>query len=159
MASNTSFILFAEPWCQSWPHIKAYFRLQDHTDCSHDPDLGIKKVIAPIFMPLKPRKWFNDHSLISNESLFHHKSRDEISWRGEGCNTRCYCSSYNTSTIVSTLFIQWWLQYKPNSMKMVFSTNGVGSFWVNLKVWIFELLGSVDHWAQSTICRNLMEWN
>jgi hypothetical protein len=63
------------------------------------------------------------------------------------CNTRRYCSIYSTSTV----FIQWWLQYKPNSMKMVFSTNGVGSFWVNLKVGIFELLRSVDHWAQSTI--------
>jgi hypothetical protein len=72
---------------------------------------------------------------------------------------RCYCSSYSTSTIASTIFIQWWLQYEPNSMKMVFSTNGVGLFWVILKVWIFELLWSVDHWAQSTIFRNLMEWN
>jgi hypothetical protein len=136
MASNTSFILFAEQWCQSWPHIKAYFRLQDRTDCRHDPDLRIKKVIAPIFMLLKPRKWFNDHSLISHESLFHRKSRDEISWKGEGCNTLCYCSSYSTSTAASIVFIQWWLQYKPNSMKMVFSINGVGSFWVDLKVWI-----------------------
>jgi hypothetical protein len=66
-----------------------------------------------------------------------------------GVTPRCYCSSYNTSTVVSTIFIQWWLQYKPNSMKMVFSTNGVGSFWVKLKVWIFELLWTVDHWAQS----------
>jgi precorrin-6B methylase 1 len=68
-----------------------------------------------------------------------------------GCNTRCYCSSYSTSTVASIVLIQWWLQYKPNSMKMVFFTNGVGSFWVNLKVWIFELLWSVDHWTQSTI--------
>jgi hypothetical protein len=44
------------------------------------------------------------------------------------CNTRGYCSSYSTSTLASTVFIQWWLQYKPNSMKMIFSTNGVGSF-------------------------------
>jgi hypothetical protein len=41
---------------------------------------------------------------------------------------RCYCSSYSISTVASTIFIQLWLQYKPNSMKMVFSTNGVGSF-------------------------------
>jgi hypothetical protein len=41
---------------------------------------------------------------------------------------RCYCSSYSTSTVASAIFIQWWLQYKPNSMKMVLSTNGVGSF-------------------------------
>jgi hypothetical protein len=41
---------------------------------------------------------------------------------------RCYCSSYSTSIVASTVFIQWLLQYKPNSMKMVFSTNGVGSF-------------------------------
>ncbi len=75
------------------------------------------------------------------------------------CNTRCYCSSYSTSTVASTVFIQWWLQYKPNSMKMIFSTNGVGSFWVNLKVGIFELLRSVDHWAQSNFFCNLMEWN
>jgi hypothetical protein len=54
---------------------------------------------------------------------------------------RCYCSSYSTSTV----FIRWWLQCKPNSMKMVFSTNEVGSFWVNLKVWIFKLLCIVDH--------------
>jgi hypothetical protein len=40
----------------------------------------------------------------------------------------CYCSSYSTSTIASTVFIQWWLQYKSNSMKMLFSTNGVGLF-------------------------------
>jgi hypothetical protein len=40
------------------------------------------------------------------------------------CNTRCYCSSYSASTV----FIQWWLQYKHNSMKIVLSTNGVGSF-------------------------------
>jgi hypothetical protein len=53
----------------------------------------------------------------------------------------CYCSSY----IISIVFIQWWLQYKPNLMKMIFSINRVGSFWVNLKVWIFELLRSVDH--------------
>jgi hypothetical protein len=63
------------------------------------------------------------------------------------CNPRGYCSSYSASTVASTVFIQLWLQYNPNSMKMVFSTNEVGSFWVNLKVWIFELLGSVDHWA------------
>jgi hypothetical protein len=44
------------------------------------------------------------------------------------CNTRCYCISYSTSTVTSIVFIQWWLQYKPNSIKMVFSTNGVGSF-------------------------------
>jgi hypothetical protein len=25
----------------------------------HDPDQGIKKVIMPTFMLLKPRKWFN----------------------------------------------------------------------------------------------------
>jgi hypothetical protein len=41
---------------------------------------------------------------------------------------RCYCSSYIISIVASTVFIQWWLQYEPNSMKMVFSTNGVGSF-------------------------------
>jgi hypothetical protein len=67
---------------------------------------------------------------------------------------RCYRSNYSTSTVASTVFIQRWLQYKPNSMKMVFSTNGVGSFWVNLKVWIFKLQWSVDHWAQSIIFRN-----
>jgi hypothetical protein len=39
-----------------------------------------------------------------------------------------YCSSYSTSTVTPTFFIQCWLQYRPNSMKMVFSTNGVGSF-------------------------------
>jgi hypothetical protein len=32
----------------------------------------------------------------------------------------CYCSRYNTSTVAPIVFIQWWLQYKPNSMKMVF---------------------------------------
>jgi hypothetical protein len=41
---------------------------------------------------------------------------------------RCYCSSYSTSTVASTVLMQWLLRYKPNSMKMVFSTNGVGSF-------------------------------
>jgi hypothetical protein len=45
-----------------------------------------------------------------------------------GVTPRCYCSSYNTSTVASTVLIQWLLQYKPNSMKMIFSTNGVGSF-------------------------------
>jgi hypothetical protein len=39
-----------------------------------------------------------------------------------------YCSSYSTSIVASTVFIQWLVQYKPNSMKMVFSTNGVGLF-------------------------------
>jgi hypothetical protein len=32
----------------------------------------------------------------------------------------CYCSRYSTSTVAPTVFIQWWLQYKPNSMKRVF---------------------------------------
>jgi hypothetical protein len=36
-------------------------------------------VITPTFMPLKLGKWFSDHSLFSDESLFHCKSRDEIS--------------------------------------------------------------------------------
>jgi hypothetical protein len=45
----------------------------------HDPDLGIKKVITPTFMPLKTRKWFNNHSLFSDESLSLRKSRDENS--------------------------------------------------------------------------------
>jgi hypothetical protein len=38
-------------------------------------------------------------------------------------------------TVAATVHLQYiysvytmWLQYKPNSMKMVFSTNGVGSF-------------------------------
>jgi hypothetical protein len=34
---------------------------------------------------------------------------------------------------------------KPNSRKMVFSINEVGSFEVHLKVWIFKLLCIVDH--------------
>jgi hypothetical protein len=59
---------------------------------------------------------------------------------GRVVTPRCYCSSYSTSTVSSTVFIQWWLQYNPNSMKMVFSTDGVGSFWVKLKVWIYKLL-------------------
>jgi hypothetical protein len=56
-----------------------------------------------------------------------HVAPRELSYAGRRvleCNTWCYCTSYSTSTI----FIQWWLQYKPNSMKMVFSTNGVRSF-------------------------------
>jgi hypothetical protein len=43
-------------------------------------------------------------------------------------NQPYYCNSYSTSTVVSTVLIQWWLQYEPNSMKMIFSTNEVGSF-------------------------------
>jgi hypothetical protein len=66
-----------------------------------------------------------------------------------------YCSIYRN--IAYTVFMQWWLQCKSNSMK--FFINGVRSFWVNFKVWIFELLWSVKHWAQFTIFRNLMEWN
>jgi hypothetical protein len=55
MASNTSSILLSSG-VKVDPHIKAYFRLQDRIDCRQDPDLRIKKVIAPIFMLLKPRK-------------------------------------------------------------------------------------------------------
>jgi hypothetical protein len=45
-----------------------------------------------------------------------------------GVTPWCYCGSYSTSIVASTVFILWWLPYKPNSMKMLFSTNGVGSF-------------------------------
>jgi hypothetical protein len=45
----------------------------------HDPNLGIKKVITPTFMPLKLRNWFNNHSLFSDEPLFLRKSQNEIS--------------------------------------------------------------------------------
>jgi hypothetical protein len=41
---------------------------------------------------------------------------------------RAHVTPRSTSTVAFTVFIQWWLQYEPNSMKMVFSTNGVGSF-------------------------------
>jgi hypothetical protein len=85
-------------------------------------------------MPLKLRKWLYDHSLFSNEPLFLHKSRDEISRRGEDCNTLVYCSNYNISIVASTILTQCLLQYKPNAMKMVFSVNEVGSFEVNWKV-------------------------
>jgi hypothetical protein len=45
-----------------------------------------------------------------------------------------YISSYSTSTVASTVFIQWLLWYKLNSRKMAFSINEVGSFEVYLKV-------------------------
>jgi hypothetical protein len=44
------------------------------------------------------------------------------------CNTSMLLYQLQYIYSASTVFIQWWLQYKPNSMKMVFSTNGVGSF-------------------------------
>jgi hypothetical protein len=31
----------------------------------HVPNPGFKKKITPTFMPLKPKKWFNDHSFFS----------------------------------------------------------------------------------------------
>jgi hypothetical protein len=57
----------------------------------------------------------------------HQRGARGLRWWG-GCNTSMYCSSYSTSTVASIIFIQCWLQYKPNSMKMVFSTNEVESF-------------------------------
>jgi hypothetical protein len=88
----------------------------------------LKSYIAARVLMARSSKW----------CLARHQQRGAITpW--------CYCSSYSTSTVASAVFIQWWLQYKPNSMKMVFSINGVGSFWVNLKVWIFKLLCIMDH--------------
>jgi hypothetical protein len=65
VTSNASFILFAEQWCQCWLHIEAYFCLQDLADSRHYSDPGIKKVTKPTFVPLRPKKWFNDRSLFS----------------------------------------------------------------------------------------------
>jgi hypothetical protein len=72
---------------QSWPNTEVGFRLYVLADKRHDPDLGIKKVITATFMPLKWRSGTYNHFLFSDEPLFHRKSRDEISWGGEGCNT------------------------------------------------------------------------
>jgi hypothetical protein len=69
--------------------------------------------LLPSRLPVKQRQpwWFSSAQL-----------------RVAAVTPRCYCSSYSTSIVASTVFIQFWLQYKPNSMKMVFSTNGDGSF-------------------------------
>jgi hypothetical protein len=49
----------------------------------------------------------------------------ELPWSIVTPHPRCYCSSYSTSIVASTVLIQCLLQYKSNSMKMVFSINGV----------------------------------
>jgi hypothetical protein len=64
---------------QSWLHPEACFRLQDFTDSRHNHGPGINKVITPTFVPLRTKKWIDDRSLFFDESLFLHKSRDEIS--------------------------------------------------------------------------------
>jgi hypothetical protein len=128
-----------------WIHIKAYFHLQDLIDYRHDPDLGIKKMITPIVLLLKVRKWFNDHSLISNESLFHRKSRDGISWRREGCNTPGV-------TVAATIYLQWCLQYL---YSVCYSINLIQWRWCFLQmeldhfksIWKFEFSNSCELWA------------
>jgi hypothetical protein len=35
------------------------------SDSRHVPDPEIKKVIKPTIVPLRQKKWFNDHSLFS----------------------------------------------------------------------------------------------
>jgi hypothetical protein len=57
---------------------------------------------------------------------------------------RCYYSSYSTSIVASTIFIQWWLQYKPNSMKMVFLQMELDHF---ESIWKFEFLNSWEVWT------------
>jgi hypothetical protein len=44
------------------PH-RSLFHLQVLIDSRHVSDPGIKKVIMPMFVPLRPKKWFNDCSL------------------------------------------------------------------------------------------------
>jgi hypothetical protein len=113
------------------------------SDSRHDPDLEIKKVIMPTFMPLKPRKLITDHSLFFDEPLFLRKSRDEISWRGEGCNTPGV-------TVATTVHLQYLCNncYSRILVQRVPSSN-LNSFWIILFKPLFaSCKGTSKFWIQ-----------